>query len=554
LDDHRTWYRYHHLFADALRNELAPATAQALHRRAAGWFAAHDLRAEAIRHALTAGDFTTAAGWIEAASGPLLRNGRMVTLLGWLDALPEPVIGQYPELAATKAMALLLTGQVEAVEAYVADLERTEAAQDPALRGRLFALRAWLANAQGERGEMEAAEAALELLPETATLFHILALIPLSHARMNAGDLTGSTRALRDAYRLAEAAEQHFAGLGALANLVFNLLEQGARREALALCREALARHVDADGRPLPALGLVYLPLSKAHYLGDDLDQAERYAREGLDLCRTLFSGTMAGGDAEQVLAQVYFARGEPAVAFALLEEAYQAAHRQGITPVAQSLRSAEALLRLRQGELDAVARWLDSLGRPIPSWARRAHLAWLLAARRWEEAESLLREWAEQLTAREQFGRLISVRLMQAQAAAGQGRRAEALRDLEEAVARAAPEGYRRFFLDAPAEVQMLLPHVRGAAPDFVDDLLARSEFDFPAPREVPEPLIEPLSEREREVLGLIAAGLSNREIAEQLFITVGTVKRHAHNLYGKLEVSSRTEAVARARELGLL
>lgn len=199
------------------------------------------------------------------------------------------------------------------------------------------------------------------------------------------------------------------------------------------------------------------------------------------------------------------------------------------------------------------MGEWLDSLGRPIPPRALRAYLAWLLAVQRWDDAVPLLQERAQELVESEQYGRLVFIRLMQAQAAAGQGERAGALAYLEAAVERAAPEGFRCPFLDVPAEVQMLLPHVRTSAPDFVDDLLARGGHEVPeSPAQ--EHLIEPLSDRELEVLGLIAAGLSNREIAERLFIAVGTVKRHAHNLYGKLAVDSRTEAVARARELELL
>jgi LuxR family maltose regulon positive regulatory protein len=208
---------------------------------------------------------------------------------------------------------------------------------------------------------------------------------------------------------------------------------------------------------------------------------------------------------------------------------------------------------------MDIVEPWFETLSRPVPPEAEFAYLEWLVASRRWDEVAPLLEERVRHLTNSGQFGRLIFVHLLQAQAAAGQGERASALAHLESALQYAAPEGYRRPFLDAPAEVQMLLPHVQRADADFVEDLMARSDLDVSTAPEAPpslpsDYLLDPLSEREMEVLGLIAAGLSNREIAERLFITVGTVKRHAHNLYGKLQVSGRVQAVARAREIGLL
>ncbi len=559
LDDHRTWYRYHHLFADVLRSELPLELAHTLHQRAAGWYAEAGRQHEAIRHALAAGDFASAATWINAAADGLIRNGRIVTLLDWLDALPQTVITKHPNLFTNKALGLLLAGQLDAVEATLSDLDALGIADRPEVEGRILTVRAWLADARGLPRVPDTAERALALLPEDATLFRILALIPLSHARTAAGNVVGSTEALRAAYRLAEDADQPFAALGALANLAFNLLEQGERREALVLCEAALDQYVDRRGQPLPVLGLVYLPLATIHYLGDNLEQAETYAREGLALCRQLFSNAMAGGDAERVLAQTYFARGEPEQAFALLEKARRTAEQQGIVHVALVFASMAARLRLRQGEMDVVEQWVEALRRPVPPEAEFAYLEWLVASRRWAEVAPRLEERARQLVDSEQFGRLIFVHLLQAQAAAGQGERASALAYLESALQYAAPESYRRPFLDAPAEVQMLLPRVQAADADFVADLIARSDLDVSTAPEAPpslpsDYLLDPLSERELEVLGLIAAGLSNREIAERLFITVGTVKRHAHNLYGKLRVNNRTQAVAQARELGML
>jgi LuxR family maltose regulon positive regulatory protein len=587
LDEQRIWYRYHHLFADVLQSELVPEEAKCLHRRAAHWLANQGLQHEAIHHALEAQAFDAVVPWIDAAAGTVIRQGQIYTVLGWLNALPDQVLHNHPELAVIKALALLLSGHVDAAENQVQSLEEDiEAMTNPELHdvvvGKLYAIRAWLADAQGKPRDPTIGENALKLLPKAlphaeeptelgdTVLFRILALIPLSHARTAAGDIQGATQALYDAYRLAETTEQPFAAMGALANLAFNLLEQGDRREMLALCKAACARYTDGRGHPLPVLGLVYLPLATAHYIGDHLTEAERYAREGLALCRNLLSNAMAGGDAERTLAQIYFARGEEERAFTLLQEAEQVAERQGVVHVATVLASTEMALRLRRGELQTVEAWLNTLSEPLPPRVMPTYQAWLLANQRWEEIESLLADHAQQLAESKQYGRLIYVRVMQAQAAIEQNRRAQAVTYLEDALAHAAPEGYRRAFLDAPIEVRRLLPHIRDGAPAFVNDLILRGDLGPPetdtseADTDVshatattpptPQPLLDPLTDQEMRVLNLLAEGLTNREIAETLVITLGTAKWHVHNVLQKLDVDNRTEAVVRAQALEIM
>jgi LuxR family maltose regulon positive regulatory protein len=222
----------------------------------------------------------------------------------------------------------------------------------------------------------------------------------------------------------------------------------------------------------------------------------------------------------------------------------------------------AEADIQLRQGNVAAAERWAETAGlTPTDSPDHMRESAYLTFARlllvldRPAEAGTLLANC-------ERFARdggrqrsLITVRLLQAVLEAAMSRKEEALACLEEAVRLAAPEGYLRPFLDEGQSIAELLPGVRHAAPDLVDELLGSIGVDGRSPVPVgAQPLQEPLSARELEVLGLVVAGLSNREIAERLFISVGTVKTHVHNIYGKLGVSNRPKAIARTRELGLI
>ena len=512
-----------------------------------------------------------------AAAADLLRLGEVTTLATWLAALPAENLYGDEELLAHKALAALLTGQMAEAAQWANRLAEGAAGRaDTPRSARSLAVRAWLASVLGQPDVMALARDAVALTSDDDPLYRTLALITLGFAQNVAGDMAGSDASFGRAYALSQAAGQSFAAMGALANLCFNLLDEGRFSEAAALGQEALAQQVDRRGRPLPVLGVLYVPLAVLAYVRDDLAQAETYASEGLALCRRLFSRSMLGGDAEMTLAQVYFARGDVQQALALLVEARHEAAAAHVTVVAGRLALQEAVLRLRAGDPSAVERTLA--GAALPALAgsqadterRQLLQARLLLARgRVAEARSLLAELAPSVAARGRYGRLAQICVLQAVAAQQAGDEPAAVESLRAALRLAAPEGHRRAFLDAGPVVAALLPLARSAAPEFVDDLLARFGDLRPAqpaaaaphpagsPQALaPQPggLIEPLSERELEILRLIGDGQSNQAIADRLVITVGTAKWHISNIYGKLGVRSRTQALSRARELGLI
>jgi LuxR family maltose regulon positive regulatory protein len=227
--------------------------------------------------------------------------------------------------------------------------------------------------------------------------------------------------------------------------------------------------------------------------------------------------------------------------------------------------------LALRLGNVQAAARWAETAGlspADTPQYAREGEYftfaRLLLAQDRPAEAQALLDNLEQFARDRGLLRSQLTVHILRARAERALAQEAEALASLKKALHLAAPAGYLRAFLDEGEAVSDLLPRVHHAAPAFVDRLLdafanekgtAAAEVQTPPTPGPPSSiLVEPLSQRELEVLGLVAQGLSNREIADRLFITVGTVKTHVHNIYGKLGVKRRTEAAARARELGLV
>jgi LuxR family maltose regulon positive regulatory protein len=255
---------------------------------------------------------------------------------------------------------------------------------------------------------------------------------------------------------------------------------------------------------------------------------------------------------------------GEREAALAMASGICQAVAQLNLPLLDAYVAACEADFFLRLGNVEVVARWAETAGlspSDTPQFAREGEyftLARLLLAQdRSAEAQALLANLEQFARDRGLRRSLLTVHILRARAERALGHEAEALVSLERAVRLAAPAGYLRACLDEGAVFGDLLRRVRPVAPDFVDRLLAAFSGERPVPPPAVSPastLIEPLSQRELEVLNLVAQGLTNREIAERLFITVGTVKTHVHNIYGKLGVHRRTEAIARAREIGLV
>lgn len=566
LDNERRWYRYHQLFADSLRAELAPAEQALLHRRAAHWFAAHALIGEAIQHAHQAQDFALAAHLIAQHSLAILQRGEVATLLDWLRLLPAEFVQANNSLVTSQAYTLFFTGQIAAASEVIEVALATDSGEgDPIMRGRLLALRAWFPALQNPLTTGETARAALALIEPEDALSRSFALIPLGHAQRANGDLVGSTQTFREAYREGKRANFPLALLGAVYNLAFNLNEQGQRHAALAMCEEVLARYVDKRGKPLPLVGIAYVPLALLHYEANALLLAREYAQKGLDLSRQSISAMILGGDAEYILAQVHIACGEHEAAIALLRTLQTTAHRSGMVRVAATLAAWEADLCLRIGALEPAGQWAAAQGFTpdgiVMTTSGRHPLIYihlLMAQGQWRAAQKVAERFAVHARDRGRQVWLINVQLLQAAIARHLGEDATVICLLAQAVQLAAPENYCRLFLDHAQALADLLPRVRHVAPSFVDQLIAAFGMDRQSAAVQRQPLpasqIEPLSEREIEILTLLSAGLSNQEIARRLFITVGTTKWHLNHIYAKLGVKGRTQAIVSARVLKLI
>ena len=567
LDDYRRWYRYHPLFADFLRSELSATEQRALHRRASEWYETHGFPPEAIKHALAAQDLDAAERLIRSCKEETFSRGGFSTLLAWLDALPDEVVRARSDLAADKAWILSLRGEVAAAEEYAAAAMQTERADDPPVeRGMLLGFRAHLAIQRGDPAQgLELGRAALALLGNTKSFFRTTALSHLGQAQRLVGDRQAAIETLRQAVTVGHLLGHHLITLEALGVLTLLLYEQGQLREAIVLCQQAAGQYVDERGKPLPMTGLVLIPLGTLYFESNQLDRAESQLREGIALSQQLGTVyyTLLG---LRTVARLQHVRGEIEAGWQTLAVARQLAVQSQSPRRVRMVDAVLAELRLRQGQLAAAAPVLAGLP---PTAAERSHAENLAVARllwmqgRLPEAKRLLAEVEASARRQGRLGTLVAVHVLRALSEKGKQRSAEALDHAAEALSLGAQTGNVRPLYDDAAELAALLAERRQAAPELADAVLAAAALAAPSAAAVPDAtmglaanqaLAEPLSGTQLSVLRLVAEGLSNQEVANRLGITLGTTKWHLNQIYGKLGVASRTQAVAHARGVRLL
>lgn len=567
LDHRREWYRYHHLFAEFLRMTLDEQTRQQQHAQAVRWYEANGLPGDAIRHALACAalsrDFGDAERLIRAAAETTLHSGGILTLDGWLRALPDAHVRASAELATYRGWVLALTGAPSLAEDYAGAaemlLERSDLPES--IRGRLLALRAFIAvfGRQDYEHAIDLASRALDALEEDHPHWHVIALWAMAESLERTRSISEAIEAFREARRLGLLSANPILVAAVEMSLALSLNNHGRRVDAIRICEEAIERHTDAVGRLSPVATLILTRLGMLYYEADLLEESRQCFDEAHELGRQLAMGesfTFAQG----LSAPTLYALGETDGALDALEKAVRLAPQSEYVD-ADWFLAAGASIRLRQGDLAFAQHWAatnnlspDDSPQYLEMEQHLVYARLLLAESRLVEAQSWLARLESFAQERGLFRALISIYILLALAAERAGDRTAACEYLARAVQRAAPQGYLRAFMDEDRQVMALLPAVKHAAPAFVDELIAHARAPGARQRSATQPLAEPLSEREIEVLGLIAEGLNNSEIAQRLYIAVGTVKRHINNIYGKLDVTSRTQAVARARQLSLL
>jgi len=581
LDNERQWYRYHRLFADLLRQRLhqVDSNVAEYHRRASQWYAANNYMAEAFQHAIAAKDFAGAADVAERAWQSMDDTFQTGVWLGWIKQLPEEAIRSRPVLCTQIGMAFMDAGEPEASERRLRDAEHwlagsaegmvvVEQALLAALPAMIAMARAYNAQVQGDLvTTVKYAELALQFIPEEDVYRRAQATVMLNFTHWVSGDLEAARRMMADWMNsMQQLGNRVFVVASAFA-VADILIAQGRLREALRTYEQSLQLASETGPEAQSITAHHHLGLALLHYEMGDEDAYAQHWRQAEELGQhtTLVDWAYRWRLAQARLKQD---EGDLAAALDLLDEAKRVYVKNPV-PDLRPIEALKAQVYLKQGRLIKAQGWVRERGLSPADELSYLHefehltLARVLIAEGFvQQASDLLERLRQAAEAQERLGSVIEISIVQALAYQAQGNTSAALAAVERALTLAEPEGYVRTFVNDGEPLRVLIEkqkHVEGHQPiEYVNKLLAA----FTPPMALSQStashqastLLDPLSPRELEVLRLIEQGLSNQEIANRLFLAVSTVKGYTRTLFDKLQVQRRTEAVARAYELGLL
>jgi LuxR family maltose regulon positive regulatory protein len=569
LDEIHGWYRYHQLFAEFLAarlQDLYPDQVATLHRRAADWYEAHGYLAEAIHHLRAIDDFARLAHIIEISSDQMLRRGEFGLLLQWLDLLPLPYLRTSVQLSLISARTQAFSGHLEAATTVLQELETRLVASNAerlaSIDGEIIATHALIAIMRLETDRaIDLAKQALHLLPYHVFIRSILTLSLGIAYRSH--DTEAASKALGEAIRQAD--NPHVAVMS-ICHFAYQLQTQGQLERALEWYQQAL------DFLPgeqhIPAMSVALLGCAEIQRERNNLAAAEKLLEEAMPLGQAwTFLGILTGIVA--TLALVKQAQGDYSGARSLLRQQFQRAEQQHDLTSLASLRAYLALLDLAEGNAGAAQRWAEEFAENGPLddldvLREREYLAFAriqIASGQFSEAALLLKRLIALSTSR-QFC-LLKISILQVLLLQGQGESEQALEMLAWTLTLAEAEGFIRLFVEERALLTSLLVRVierqqqnalaldHPFSPAYAQTILQAMEGRCFSSEQPPP---EPLSERECEIMCLIARGLSNQQIASQLVIALSTVKWHIKQMYNKLNINSRTQLLAYARGQGWL
>jgi LuxR family maltose regulon positive regulatory protein len=568
LDENGQWYRYHTLFRDILRTELDEAAMVKLYMKASEWFGKNMLYDEALKYAVAAGDYDSLERILQKTAWSFIQRGEIKTLSELIDVIPAQRLEGNDEIRMYKAWCMLLTGNGREAAAILNDIDFNDLFRcRPEIKANLLVLQIFWSVSFKEISKLRLPEQAEEFIGSSDPILRTSALYCTAQIMSFKSRLEESVNYYTEAYNTALKAGQYFMAMVSAKNLSITLLLCGNKKEAVGVCTRAMSELADARGKLLPAAYILYIPLGMAYYVEDNLQKAYECFETGISMCRrlSLMHFVVQG---EMSFAILLFALKDVDGALRTIHDSCRTLKELGMDIGLPMFTAIEAELNLRNGNLDFAEKWADKMGfkgsNLLGVLDERQYFTYtriLICEGRHGEAGSLL-DKLERISAEGgRIYRLITGYILQAINYYKRNEQHKAQEYLESAVRLAAPGFYYRLFLDEDDCISEVLPKVRKTAPVFVDTLMEKYRrernvafsADSSGNRTERQDatgngrlrIIDPLSERELEILGLISEGFSNREIADKLFISLGTTKWHITNIFSKLGVKNRVQAV---------
>jgi LuxR family maltose regulon positive regulatory protein len=558
LDDERVWYRYHHLFADFLRTELSKTETEKLYKKATLWHEQNDLLSEAVGYAIASGDLEFLADVIDRGlrKDAIWSGGNLTLYATWLEALPPQAFQSRPALSLNASRILYLLGRFDLAEKQIDQAEQSlNALSSSPEKEQMLALaslyRGVIASVRGDTEQaIERITFAQERLPQENHLQHARGFFSLGLAYQLSGQTELAVQIFLKSSEEAQSAGVLSLAIHALGSAAQVQISQGQLSRAEQACQQAIQI---AGGKGLPPLGLAESILGSIALERNDLAAAEEFLQNGIALSRRggLIDDMLLG---LSYLARLQAYQGQISNAFETAQEVNTIIQGFGVERMSVLAAAYIASLQLYTGQEEAAKQWAAEYQAIRASQQREfAELTLVRVLLKTGDRENIPSILDALLKRRQTQGRVrtqMEVMILRALFHRAEKDIPTAVDWLSQALGLAAPEGFIRIFLDEGEALLDLLPKARQAAPELVDAILGSLQSE--SGKSPLDQLIDPLSEQEVRVLGLIVAGKSNKEIADELVISVGTAKWHVHNILQKLGVSNRSQAIARALELG--
>jgi len=560
LDDERVWYRYHHLFADFLQTEISKTEINKLNKKAALWHEQNEFLSEAVQYAIASGDLDFLADVIDRGlkQDTVWSGGNLTLYAGWLDVLPPQAFQNRPTLSLNASHILYLLGRFDLAEKKIDQAEQTlNALSSSPEKEQMLALaslyRGVIAAVRGESQQaIEKITFAQERIPQERHLQHARGLFSLGLAYEVSGQTALAIQNYLKSSQEAQSAGVLSLAIHALGAAAQVQISQGQLSQAEQACQGAIQI---AGGKRFPPLGMAEIILGSIALERNDLAAAEEFLQNGIALSRR-------GGLIDDVilgllfLARLHAYQGRVSNAFEVAQEMNTIIQGFGVERMSMLAAAYIASLQLYTEQENAAAQWAIEYQTDRPDQphelAELTLVRVLLKTGARENVSSILDTLLKQSQAQNRVRTVMEIMILMALFQRAEKDIPTAVDWLSQALELAAPEGFLRIFLDEGEALLELLPKARQAAPELVDVILGIQQAGSDSHPSPLEQLLDPLSEQELRVLGLIVAGKTNREIADELVISVGTAKWHVHNILQKLGVSNRSQAIARARELG--
>lgn len=577
LDNRRKWYRYHHLFAELLRlhlHEAYPDRTDKLHLRASEWYQANGLEAEAVKHALAAGDFERAADLIEEIAQIVMSQGKLFTIQGWLQTLPDEIVRSRLNLAVYWVWILFSVAQMEAAETRLREIEDA-VSQDADLRfaGEIAALHAFFAYNRGDFPDcIKHAQQAAQTLSQSDSFFYVFSTSLLGNAYRLNGDIALAVKVCQELSQHKQEGKRITSATMALGNVVRLQMIQGNLHQAAQVYQQAFAEEQLQPDKATPTYGVAFIGIGEVLCEWNDLEAAANHLHNGLTLCQQWPALVEFLVDGVVGLVRVLQAQQNIDRAFDLIQEMEEQVTSQPALFQWKLPRLAACRARLWLSpalfNLAAAVKWAKTSGltTPINNPPCACEFEYLTLARvliatgKFDDALALLANLEHTARNAGRMRTVLECLVLRALARQTHGNTDEALTTIKQALSLAEPEGYVRIFVDEGEPMAALLERIKaegGRMKNYVSKLLAAftqaSDIIHPSALS-PQPLVEPLSARELDVLHLLNTHLSGPEIAEELTVSVNTIKTHIKRIYSKLNAGSRTEAVEQAKKLKLL